>query len=190
MAVLTFDNFELFEEVTEEEPEIEYVAVPEGITNGDFANDAIPLNDAASSWISWTKNWEPLVEANFAFVDGKMRVETLGVGDEVWHIQLGYRALPTDFKVMPGRHYKIEFDVHASVAGTFSFELTTTDNVANVPFATELVVGDNHVVIEFVAYEERLMFTACVGKYGVAVLTFDNFELYDHILVNDYSVTE
>lgn len=74
--------------------------------------------------------------------------------------------------------HRILLNVHASVAGTFRIERTTTNNVANFAYAQDLVVGDNVVVFEFVAHEAELMLTAVIGQYGPATLTFDNFQLY------------
>lgn len=73
--------------------------------------------------------------------------------------------------------HRILLNVHASVAGTFRIERTTTNNVATFAYAQDLVVGDNVVVFEFVAHEAELMLTAVIGQYGPATLTFDNFQL-------------
>ncbi|PKL00575.1 MAG: hypothetical protein CVV56_05500, partial [Tenericutes bacterium HGW-Tenericutes-1] len=117
----------------------------------------------------------------FNVVDGKVVVETLGTGGEVWYIQLGYRPTDALLDVTPGKHYKVEFDVHATVAGTFSMEMTTTGNAANVAIPVTLVVGDNHVVVEYVAYEANFKLTACLGLYGLATLTFDNFKISEEV---------
>ncbi|PKL00574.1 MAG: hypothetical protein CVV56_05495 [Tenericutes bacterium HGW-Tenericutes-1] len=58
-------------------------------------------------------------------------------------------------------------------------EMTTTGNAANVAIPVTLVVGDNHVVVEYVAYEANFKLTACLGLYGLATLTFDNFVISD-----------
>jgi len=183
-ATLTFDNFVLYEEAT-----MAFVSVNNGIANGDFNADGFAVGGEGSSWGSWTtinETWTTPVDATFNVVDGKVVVETLGVGDYVWSIQFQYRPELGLLNVVPGDKYKVEFDVNATVAGTFSMELTTTNNAANVAIDVTLVVGDNHVVVEYTAYEAQLMLTASLGQYGAAVLTFDNFNLQHEVVANAY----
>ncbi len=157
LAILTFDNF------------VAYEKVDKGILNGSFEPNAIELNGEGSVWSTWTN----ANEATFAVVDEAVVATITGVGTEVWHAQLSYRPITND--VVVGSTYVVEFDVNATVAGTFSMEMTTTGNAANVQIPVTLVVGDNHVTLQYVAYEENFKLTACIGTYGVAVLTFDNF---------------
>jgi len=190
-AVLKFDNFVLYEEAVHT-----FVNVDSGVVNGDFntVDMTIPMSadgvDPAFSWSYWNtigqSSWTTEVGCNVSIVDGKAVVETLGTGDFVWSIQLQYRPLADVKALIPGDKYKVEFDVNATVAGTFSMELTTTGNAGNVAFPTTLVVGDNHVVIEFTAYEAKLMLTASLGQYGAAVLTFDNFVLKHDAISNQH----
>ena len=177
-AVLTFDNFKLYEAIP-----FEFTSIENGIQNGDFETEGFAVNGEGSGWTSWTTinegAWTTPVDATFTVTDGKVVVETLGVGDFVWSIQFSYRPTDPLLDVTPGTVYQVEFDVHATVAGTFSMEMTTTGNVANVAIPVTLVVGDNHIVVEYIAYEANFKLTACVGQYGAAVLTFDNFVISD-----------
>ncbi|MGD9909198.1 MAG: hypothetical protein AB7U79_01180 [Candidatus Izemoplasmatales bacterium] len=195
LGTLSFTNFQLFVDVNatpaeEEEGTVvdgvdywtdEFVTVENGIQNGDFSKEGMVIDaDGTDGWTYWTtvdQTWASVqLDATFAITDGKLVATTLGSGGEVWYIQLSYR--PTeDYNVNPGATYRVEFDVNASVAGTFSMEMTTTGNVANVAIPVTLVEGDNHVVVEYVAYEENFKLTACLGLYGAAVLTFDNFTI-------------
>ena len=176
LAVLTFDNFKIYEAVP-----FEFAPIAEGIQNGDFSEVGFGVNVADSGWTSWTtmgQSWASVqIDATFTVTDGAVVVETLGTGGEVWYIQFCYRPTDALLNVIPGQTYRVEFDVNATVAGTFSMEMSTTDNVANVAIPVTLVVGANHVVVEYVAYEANFKLTACLGLYGLAVLTFDNFEI-------------
>jgi hypothetical protein len=186
-ATLTFDNFELYAMLPEEEVEIIATPIPNGIFNGDFNVNGFAVGGVDSGWSKWTtvgeSSWTKAIDANFSVVDGAVVVEIIddavnhGVGDHVWSIQLQYRPGTLAPVVIPGKLYRVEFDVHASVAGTFSMEMTTTGNVANVAIPVTLVEGANHVVVEYVAHEAQFMLTASIGKYGPATLTFDNFVL-------------
>ncbi|MDD3107158.1 MAG: hypothetical protein PHP65_05100, partial [Bacilli bacterium] len=184
-AVLTFDNFVLFEEAT-----LAFAPVDGGIVNGDFGSEGFAVNEDGSSWTTWTTinegAWTTPVDATFATVDGQLVVTTLGVGDYVWSIQLQYRPALGLKDVVVGDTYQVEFDVNASVAGTFSMEMTTTDNAANIAIEVTLEAGDNHVSVEYIAYEPQLMLTASIGQYGEAVLTFDNFTLQHKVISNQY----
>ena len=110
--------------------------------------------------------------------EGSLKVEILALQDDADDILVGYRALTGNYQTIPGNDYKVVFDVNASVAGTFVFELTTTGNAANQTFPVTLVSGNNQVAVEFTAYEAQLMLSALLGSYGPSVLTFDNFQLY------------
>ncbi len=180
LATLTFDNFKISEEVT-----LGYQEVENGIQNGNFDAVGFAVNGEGSGWTSWTtidQSWASTqIDATFNVVDGKVVVETLGTGGEVWYIQLCYRPTDPLLEVVPGRKYKVEFDVNASVAGTFSMEMSTTGDKANVAIPVTLVVGDNHVVVEYVAYEANFKLTACLGLYGLATLTFDNFKISEAV---------
>ncbi|MFA5007287.1 MAG: hypothetical protein WC509_07445, partial [Candidatus Izemoplasmatales bacterium] len=136
-------------------------------------------------WASWTtvdQSWASVqIDATFTVVDGAVEVETLGTGGEVWYIQFQYRPTDELLNVKPGHIYKVEFDVNADVAGTFSMEMTTDGNAGNVAIPVTLEVGDNHVTVYYIAYEENFKLTACLGLYGLATLTFDNFEISEFI---------
>jgi hypothetical protein len=181
LATLTFDNFEISEEV-----ELGYVEIENGIQNGDFELAEMVIDGTSTkAWMKWTtvdQGWASTqIDANMTVVEGKAVVEILGTGGEVWYIQFGYRPNDPLLNVVPGNLYRVEFDVHATVAGTFSMEMTTTDNAANVAIPVTLEVGDNHVVVDYVAYEENFKLTACLGLYGLATLTFDNFTISDAV---------
>jgi hypothetical protein len=143
--------------------------------------------EETDGWTYWTTvdqgSWTTTVDATFAVTDGAAVVTILddstnhGVGQYVWSIQFQYRPNDAAFYVTAGATYRVEFDVNATVGGTFSMEMTTTGNAGNVAIPVTLVAGDNHVVVEYVAYEENFMLTACIGQYGPATLTFDNFTL-------------
>jgi len=179
---LTFDNFTLYEEAV-----YDFVAVSGGIIDGDFTN-IVTINAEGSNWTSWTTigegSWTTAVDATYTQTDGTMVITTLGTGDYVWSIQFGYRPALGAMDVVPGDVYRVEFDVTATVAGTFSMEMTTTGNAANIAIPVTLVEGLNHIVVEYTAYEAQLMLTACLGQYGAATLTFDNFELSHLELIN------
>ncbi len=192
-STLVFDNFKLSEPIVPEPVEEDvtfddmdsvveqWVNMENGIQNGDFNADGFAVNGEGSGWTSWTtidQSWASVqIDATFNVVDGAIVVETLGTGGEVWYIQLCYRPTDELLNVTPGHVYKVEFDVNATVAGTFSMEMTTTGNAANVAIPVTLEVGANHIVLEYVAYEENFKLTACLGLYGLATLTFDNFTI-------------
>ena len=196
-STLVFDNFKLSEPIVPEpvEPidEIDYWPVENGIQNGDFNAEGFGVNVEGSGWTSWTtvgeSSWTKAIDATFVVTDGAVVVTIIddatnhGVGDHLWSIQFCYRPTDELLNVEAGKHYKIEFDVNASVAGTFSMEMSTTDNVANVAIPVTLVVGANHVVVEYVAYEANFKLTACLGQYGPATLTFDNFLMSEEVVL-------
>ena len=176
LATLKFDNFTIAEKVIRGEDVLD-----NGIQNGNFDAAGFAVNGEGSGWTSWTtmgQGWASVqIDATFSVVEGELVVQTLGTGGEVWYIQLCYRPTDALLNVTPGHVYKVEFDVNASVAGTFSMEMTTTGNVANVAHPVTLEVGANHVTVYYIAYEENFKLTACLGLYGLATLTFDNFVL-------------
>ncbi|MCK7488306.1 MAG: hypothetical protein MZU97_24540 [Bacillus subtilis] len=185
-ATLTFDNFDLFTMLPEEEVEIIAYPVEDGIFNGDFNLEGFAIGGEGSGWSKWTtvaEGWTKQVDATFSVVNGAVVVEIIddvtnhGIGDHVWSIQLQYRPGTLAASVIPGQLYRVEFDVNASVGGTFSMEMTTTNNTNNVAIPVTLVAGANHIILEYVAFEAQFMLTASIGKYGPATLTFDNFTL-------------
>ncbi|MDD3123012.1 MAG: hypothetical protein PHC62_05775, partial [Candidatus Izemoplasmatales bacterium] len=171
-----------------EQAQYAFSPVTNGIVNGDFSAEGFAVNAEGSSWTTWTTigegSWTTPVDATFETVDGQLVVTTLGAGDYVWSIQLQYRPTLGAADVIVGDTYQVEFDVNASVAGTFSMEMTTTGNVANIAISVTLVEGANHVVVVYTAFEPQLMLTACIGQYGAATLTFDNFVLSHQAVSN------
>jgi hypothetical protein len=152
------------------------------IDNGDFATDAVLGAEHADGWAQFKTTGASWLDDELEYIgteviaDGKLTVTVTKAGHEAWALQIQYNHPTADLIV--GALYRVEFDVNASVATSFIFQMKHDSN-ANFEVVVNLEAGDNHVVLFLPAVQDRFRLDMLLGLVATGtVLEFDNFQFF------------
>lgn len=100
------------------------------IVNGDFTQ---PLGD---EWVTYFAEWTN-AGVSKAIVDGKLEVDTTGLGDASWHIQLYQDGLTLE----KGKTYRLSFTIESTVERDIGVEVGVTNEDFSFTAYMDLLLG-------------------------------------------------
>ncbi len=163
------------------------VEVVDFIDNGDFATDATFAVADAPGWAYWStegiantpgNEWaQPNYNGTTVIAGGVMTNTTTQTGGAVWACQIQYNHPTATLTV--GDIIRVELDINASVATTIILELKGPSNDLNIDIPVNLLQGDNHVIVEYIASQTTFRFFIMPGMVAPGtVLIIDNLQLF------------